>query len=86
TKPTKNFKMEGDPINSTTETVNMTQFAVDNETGRVYMGFRPTATDGSGFGQGILYYDPATDKIEKYGETNDAILGVVINPNKTKLF
>lgn len=86
TKPTKAFKMEGDPINTTTETVNMTQFAVDNETGRVYMGFRPTSTDGSGFGQGILYYDPATDQIVKYGETSDAILGVVINPNKTKLF
>ncbi len=86
TDVTKSFKMEGDPINTTTETVNMTQFAVDKETGRVYMGFRPTATDGSGFGQGILYYDPTTEKIEKYGETSDAIFGVVINPNKTKLF
>ncbi len=86
TKPRKAFRMEADPINSTTETVNMTQFALDQETGRVYMGFRPTATDGSGFKAGILYYDPATDKIVKYGETNDQIFGMTINPNKTKLF
>jgi len=79
--------MDADPINSTdNEGVFTSQLALDQETGRVYFGFRPTGTDSSKLGQGIVYYDPSTKKCSRYGEVNDAILGVAINPNKTKLY
>ena len=79
--------MYADPINTTdTEGVYTSQFALDKETGRVFFGFRPIETDTSKLGQGIVYYDPNTNKMARYGETSDAILGICINPNKTKLF
>lgn len=79
--------MFADPINSTdAEGVYTTQFALDKESGRVFFGFRPIATDDSKLGQGIVYFDPADNKCHRYGEVNDAIFGVAINPNKTKLF
>ena len=79
--------MEADPINTTSdEGVYTSQFAIDQETGRVYFGFRPVENDASKLGQGIVYYDPNTKKCKRYGETSDAILGVCINPNKTQLF
>ena len=59
---------------------------VDEETGKVYFGFRKDEGDKSGVNQGIAVYDPATGKVSNYGETNDEIFGVVINPNKTQLF
>ena len=62
------------------------QLAVDEETGKVYFGFRKDEGDKSGVNQGIAVYDPATGKVSNYGETNDEIYGVVINPNKTQLF
>lgn len=86
-KPTKSFPMEADPINTTaSEPVSTTQFAIDRETGYVYFGFRPAATDTSGKKAGVYYYDPNSNSIKSYGETNDQILGMTINPNKTKLF
>ena len=84
---TVKIAMEADPINTTDEEgVYTSQLALDKETGRVYFGFRPVANDASGLGQGIVYYDPYMKKCFRYGETSDAILGVCINPNKTKLF
>lgn len=84
---TVKIAMEADPINTTDEEgVYTSQLALDKETGRVYFGFRPVANDASRLGQGIVYYDPDKKKCFRYGETSDAILGVCINPNKTKLF
>ncbi len=84
---TVKIAMEADPINTTAdEGVYTSQLALDKETGRVYFGFRPVANDASRLGQGIVYYDPDKKKCFRYGETSDAILGVCINPNKTKLF
>ena len=79
--------MEAEPINTTgSESVNTCQFALDKETGRVYFCWRPTATDSSKIPAGIVYYDPATNKIVHYSESTDRGLGICINPNKTKLF
>ena len=79
--------MEAEPINTTgSESVNTCQFALDKETGRVYFCWRPTATDSSNIPAGIVYYDPATNKIVHYSESSDLGLGICINPNKTKLF
>ena len=79
--------MDADPINTTAdEGIFTCQLAVDNETGRVYFCFRPTATDGSKLPAGITYYDPSTKKCYHYGDTNDLGMGICINPNKTKLF
>lgn len=86
-KPTKSFAMEADAINTTaSEGVYTTQFALDSETGNVYFGFRPATTDTSGKKAGVYYYDPTSNSIKGYGETTDQILGITINPNKTKLF
>ena len=87
TAPTVKISMSADPVNTTAnEGVYTSQMALDEETGRVYFGFRPLASDDSKLGQGIVYYDPNTKKCARYGETSDAIYGVCINPNKTKLF
>lgn len=64
----------------------VTQFALDNETGRVYFCYRPENGDESGLKAGIVYFDPATQTLKNYGETTDLATGCVINPNKTKLF
>lgn len=85
--PTTFLHMEADPMNTTAEEqVSICQLVVHNETGRVYFCWRPTATDASGIPAGIVYYDPDTKKIVKYGETNDLATGLCINPNPTKLF
>lgn len=87
TKPLAFLSMDADPINTTAdEGIFTCQFAIDNETGRVFFCFRPTATDGSKLPAGITYYDPATKKCYHYGDTNDLGMGICINPNKTKLF
>ena len=87
TAPTVKISMTADPVNTTaSEGVYTTQMALDERNGRVYFGFRPLENDASKMGQGIVYYDPNTKKCARYGETNDAIYGVCINPNKTKLF
>mgnify|MGYP003551799334 FL=1 len=79
--------MDADPVNTTAdETVNTTQFALDQETGRVYFCWRPTTGDGSKIPAGIVYYDPATKTLQHYGESNDLGMGICINPNKSKLF
>lgn len=86
-KPVVSIAMEADPINTTaSEPVSTTQLVVDNESHYVYFGFRP-AKNASGYTEaGVYYYNPTTKKVVKYGETSDLILGVTINPNKTKLF
>lgn len=81
--------MEADPVNTTAdEGLFTTQLAVDKETGKVYFGFRPTATDSSKVPAGIAVFDPATKKVTHYGDADakDLATGVCINPNKTKLF
>ena len=79
--------MDADPINTTAdEGVYTCQLALDQETGRVYFCWRPTATDSSNIPAGIVYYDPDTKKCVHYGDTNDLGMGICINPNKTKLF
>ncbi|MDE6574599.1 MAG: PKD domain-containing protein [Muribaculaceae bacterium] len=78
---------EADPVNTTdSERVFITQMAVDKATGRVFFCYRPDSGDESGIATGINYYDPADNKIHKYGEDKDLGTGIVINPNKTKLF
>lgn len=80
-------KMDAKHGNTTdSEKTFVKQLAVDEETGKVYFGFRKDEGDKSGVNQGIAVYDPATGKVSNYGETNDEIYGVVINPNKTQLF
>lgn len=83
----KYVAMDADPVNTTAdEGLFTTQLAVDNNTGKVYFCFRPTATDESKVPAGIVVYDPATGKCAPYGNTNDLGTGIVINPNPTKLF
>ncbi len=79
--------MDADPINSTdSEGVYTTQFAIDSESGKVYFCYRPVGADATGVHAGIVVYDPATGKVSNYGETSDLGTGIVLNPNKTKLF
>ena len=79
--------MDADPVNTTAdEGIYTCQLALDQETGRVYFCWRPTATDSSKIPAGIVYYDPDTKKYVHYGDTNDLGMGICINPNKTKLF
>ena len=87
TKFTNFGKMAADPINTTTdEQVHTTQFALDETSGRVYFCFRADSGDDSGIGTGIVYYDPETKKCQRYGVTDDAGLGITINPTLSKLF
>ncbi len=79
--------MDADPVNTTeAEGLHTTQFAVDKTNGRVYFCFRPDATDTSGVPAGLVYYDPADNKMHRYSESTDLGTGIVINPNPTKLF
>lgn len=85
--PVAYVAMEADPVNTTeAEGLLTTQFAVDDESGRVYFCYRPVSGDSSGVQPGINYYDPTDHKIHKYGEGSDLGTAIVINPNKTKLF
>ncbi|MCC8037220.1 MAG: PKD domain-containing protein [Bacteroidales bacterium] len=84
---TSKFLMDADPINTTAdEGVFTTQFAVEPSTGRVYFGFRASSTDTSGYGTGIMCYNPYTNTMQRYGETSDAILGITLNTSYTQLF
>lgn len=84
---TASFSMVADPINSTdAEGVYCTQMALDKETGNVYFGFNKAAADPSAYATGLKYYDPSAKKIVDVAAVTDKILGVVINPNKSKLF
>ncbi len=79
--------METKPVNTTAdEGVYVKQMAIDKATGKVYFGFRPIANDVSGIGTGIVAYDPETGKCERYSESRDEALGIVINPTLSKLF
>ena len=85
--PLTKILMDCDPINSTaSEGVYVSQLALDKETGKVYFGFRPTSTDSSKIPAGVCVYDNETKTVTHYGEGNDLILGMVINPTKSKLF
>lgn len=86
-KPEAYVAMEADPMNTTaSEGVHISQFALDKTSGRVYFCFRPESGDTSGCKAGVNYFDPADNKVHKYGEDSDLATGIVINPNKTKLF
>ncbi len=83
--------MEAKAVNTTAdEPVYVKQMAIDARDGRVYFGFRAEEGDvwsAAGNGHtGVVYYDPETQKCQNYGETNDEILGITINPTPTKLF
>ncbi len=79
--------LDADPVNTTdAEGLYITQFALDQETGRVYFAYRPNSGDTSGVEAGINYYDPADKKIHHYGDASELGTGIVINPNHTKLF
>ena len=79
--------MVADAMNSTAdEGVYCTQMALDKETGNVYFGFNKAAADNSAFATGLKYYDYAAGKVVSVPVVADKILGIVINPNKTKLF
>lgn len=62
------------------EPVGITQLAIDEVTGRVYFALRSDAVKS-----GIVYYDPATDKLHYLVEGVEAY-AVTINPNQSKLF
>lgn len=84
---TAQFLMMADPVNTTAdEGVYCTQMALDKETGNVYFGFNKAAADNSTFATGLKYYDYAAGKVVSVPVVADKILGIVINPNKTKLF
>lgn len=84
---TKYIKMEADPINtSADEGVFTTQMALDEATGDVYFGFRAAANNADGNSTGLYYYDYSAGKVVNYEGNTDKILGVTINPRKTKLF
>ena len=84
---TASFPMTADAINTTdAEGVYCTQMALDSETGYVYFGFNKAAADASSYTTGLKYYDPTAKKIVSVSQISDKILGVVINPNKAKLF
>lgn len=81
------FLMMADAMNSTAdEGVYCTQMALDKETGNVYFGFNKAAADNSAFATGLKYYDYAAGKVVSVPVVADKILGIVINPNKSKLF
>ncbi|MBQ2838767.1 MAG: hypothetical protein IJE73_03900 [Muribaculaceae bacterium] len=85
--PTAVVAMDAKPVNTTAdEGVYVKQLVVDQTSGRVYFGFRAEEGDPSGIGTGLVYYDPVTKKCQRYGVTDDEILGVTINPTATKLF
>ncbi|MDE6208037.1 MAG: PKD domain-containing protein [Muribaculaceae bacterium] len=85
--PEKHIAMDADPVNTTeAEGLYTTQLAIDGDNGRVYFAYRPNNGDSSGVKAGINYYDPADQQVHKYGEDADLGTGIVINPNKTKLF
>ncbi len=84
---TAKVELSAKAVNTTSdEGVYVTQFAVDETTGYVYFGFRPDDSDSSGLGTGIVYYDPETQKCQRYGETSAEAQGIVINPTLSKLF
>lgn len=86
-KSSNSVNMFADPVNTTAdEQVHTTQFALDESTGRVYFCFRADSSDDSGIDTGIVYYDPETKKCKRYGETDDAGMGITINPTLSKLF
>lgn len=79
--------MSADPVNTTSdEGLFTTQFAIDSETGKVYFCYRPVGADANGLTAGIVVYDPTTKKMANFGVTKDLGTGIVLNPNKTKLF
>lgn len=67
---------------TSSEPVGITQLAIDEVTGRVFFALR---SGSSSVKSGIVYYDPATDKLHYLVEDVDAY-GVTINPTQTKLF
>ena len=62
------------------EPVGITQLAIDEVTGRVYFALRSDDVKS-----GIVYYDPADDKLHYLVEGVEAY-AVTINPNQSKLF
>ena len=67
---------------TSSEPVGITQLALDEVTGRVYFALR---SGNASVKSGIVYYDPATDKLHYLVEDVEAY-AVTINPNQTKLF
>ena len=78
------IKMESEKgITNAKEEIYTTQLAVDKTTGNVFFGFR---TADAAYTTGLYYYDYAAGKVVNYEGNTDKILGVAINPRKTKLF
>lgn len=67
------------------EPVAICQMALDEATGCVYFGFRPTAGDATSAPTGLYRYNPDLNKIECV-LPGVSIYGVVINQNPSKLF
>lgn len=84
---TKYIKMDAAPTAGTTssfEALYVTQFAIDDNNGNVYFGFMPDT--GETHTTGIHYYDYAEGTIKHFYDSSDKVLGITINPRKTKLF
>ena len=84
---TKYIKMDAAPTAGAAESheaLYVTQFAVDDASGNVYFGFNPDS--GETHTTGIYYYDYAAGTIKHFYDSSDKVLGICINPNKTKLF
>lgn len=83
----KEIKLACKAENTTSdEGIFVCQLALDKTTGRVFFCYRPDPTDVSKVPAGVVYYDPATQKVVHYGDANDQATGICINPNPTKLF
>lgn len=83
---TKYIAMDADAMNNTAdEGVFVTQFAINNENGNVFFGFRANPV-GSTYTTGLYYYDVNLQKVVNFAGNKDKILGVCINPRPTKLF
>ena len=70
---------------TSSEPVAICQLALDENTGCVYFGFRNSKNDPTNAPTGLYRYNPETNKIETVIE-GPAIYGLVVNPNKSKLF
>lgn len=70
---------------TSSEPVAICQLALDENTGCVYFGFRNSKNDPTNAPTGLYRYNPETNNIQTVIE-GPAIYGLIVNPNKSKLF
>lgn len=83
---TARVEMNADPMTTAaSEEVTTTQLALDEETGNVWFGFRASTAERT-YTTGLYYFDYNTNKVVNYCGNTESILGVTINPRKTRLY